>query len=40
MYVRDFHATIPHVLGLDHEKLTYRHAGRDERLTDGDQQQS
>ncbi len=30
----DFHATILHLLGLDHEKLTYRHSGRDERLTD------
>jgi uncharacterized protein (DUF1501 family) len=29
-----FHATILHLLGLDHEKLTYRHAGRDFRLTD------
>jgi hypothetical protein len=32
--VNDFHATILHLLGLDHEKLTYRHNGRDERLTD------
>ena len=31
--VNDFHATILHLLGLDHEKLTYRHSGRDERLT-------
>ena len=30
----DFHATILHLLGLDHEQLTYRHAGRDYRLTD------
>lgn len=30
----DFHATILHLLGLDHERLTYRHAGRDHRLTD------
>jgi hypothetical protein len=30
----DFHATLLHLLGLDHEKLTYRHAGRDFRLTD------
>ena len=30
----DFHATILHLLGLDHEQLTYRHAGRDHRLTD------
>jgi hypothetical protein len=32
--VNDFHATILHLLGLDHEKLTVRHSGRDERLTD------
>ncbi len=32
--VNDFHATILHLLGLDHEKLTYLHSGRDERLTD------
>jgi uncharacterized protein DUF1501 len=32
--VNDFHATMLHLLGLDHEKLTYRHSGRDERLTD------
>jgi hypothetical protein len=32
--VNDFHATLLHLLGLDHEKLTYPHAGRDERLTD------
>ena len=30
----DFHATILHLLGLNHEKLTYRHAGRDFRPTD------
>ena len=30
----DFHATILHLLGLNHERLTYRHAGRDYRLTD------
>jgi hypothetical protein len=34
VHVHDFHATILHMLGLDHEKLTYRHAGRDYRLTD------
>jgi hypothetical protein len=28
------HATILHLLGLDHERLTFRHAGRDYRLTD------
>jgi len=32
--VPDFHATILHLLGMDHEKLTIRHSGRDERLTD------
>jgi hypothetical protein len=30
----DFHATILHLLGFDHERLTYRHGGRDFRLTD------
>jgi uncharacterized protein (DUF1501 family) len=34
MTVHDFHATILHCLGFDHTKLTYRHAGRDFRLTD------
>jgi hypothetical protein len=34
VHVHDFHATILHQLGLDHEKLTFRHAGRDYRLTD------
>ncbi len=33
-HVHDIHATILHLLGLDHEQLTYRHNGRDERLTD------
>jgi len=33
-HVNDFHATILHLLGFDHEKLTFRHNGRDERLTD------
>ncbi|MDP1589271.1 MAG: DUF1501 domain-containing protein [Prosthecobacter sp.] len=33
-HVHDLHATILHQLGLDHEKLTYRYAGRDFRLTD------
>jgi hypothetical protein len=32
--VHDLHATILHAMGLDHERLTYRHAGRDYRLTD------
>jgi hypothetical protein len=30
----DFHATVLHLLGIDHEKLTFRHAGADRRLTD------
>lgn len=34
MHVHDWHATILHLLGLDHERLTYRYAGRDMRLTD------
>jgi hypothetical protein len=34
VHVHDLHATILHLLGLDHEKLTYRHSGRDYRLTD------
>jgi hypothetical protein len=34
VHVHDFHATILHCLGLDHTRLTYRHAGRDFRLTD------
>jgi hypothetical protein len=33
-HVHDFHATILHLLGIDHTRLTYRHAGRDFRLTD------
>src|SRR5579871_1962634 len=32
--VHDFHATILHLLGMDHERLTFLHNGRDERLTD------
>ena len=34
MHIHDWHATILNLLGLDHEKLTYRYAGRDFRLTD------
>jgi len=30
----DFHATILHLLGIDHEKLSFRHSGIDRRLTD------
>ena len=33
VHVRDFHATILHLMGFDHEKLTFRHAGLDYRLT-------
>ena len=32
--VNDFHATLLHLLGMDHEKLIYPHLGKDERLTD------
>jgi hypothetical protein len=32
--VHDLHATMLHLLGMDHTKLTYRHEGRDYRLTD------
>jgi hypothetical protein len=34
VHVHDFHATILYLMGLDHERLTYRHTGRDYRLTD------
>ena len=34
VHVHDFHATILHLMGLDHTRLTYRHSGRDYRLTD------
>jgi len=34
VHVHDLHATILHLLGMDHERLTYRYAGRDFRLTD------
>ncbi|MBM3997867.1 MAG: DUF1501 domain-containing protein, partial [Planctomycetes bacterium] len=34
VHVRDLHATLLHQMGLDHERLTYRHNGRDFRLTD------
>lgn len=33
-HVHDWHATILHLMGLDHERLTFRHAGREMRLTD------
>jgi hypothetical protein len=34
VHIHDWHATVLHLLGLDHEKLTYRHAGREMRLTE------
>ena len=34
VHIHDLHATILHLLGLNHERLTYRYAGRDYRLTD------
>ena len=34
VHVHDLHATLLHIMGLDHEKLTYRYSGRDFRLTD------
>ncbi len=34
IHIHDLHATILHLLGLDHERLTYRYSGRDFRLTD------
>jgi hypothetical protein len=32
--IHDFHATIPHLLGLDHERLSFYHSGIERRLTD------
>ena len=34
VHVNDFHATVLHLMGLDHEKLTFKHLGRRYRLTD------
>ena len=34
VHIHDFHATLLHLMGIDHERLTYRYAGRDFRLTD------
>ena len=34
IHVHDLHATLLHILGMDHERLTFFHNGRDERLTD------
>jgi hypothetical protein len=33
-HVHDIHATVLHLLGVDHTRLTYRHQGRAQRLTD------
>jgi uncharacterized protein (DUF1501 family) len=38
VHVHDYHATILHLMGIDHTRLTYRYAGRDFRLTDVDGQ--
>ena len=34
VHMHDLHATLLHLIGLDHKRLTYRYAGRDYRLTD------
>jgi hypothetical protein len=34
VHVHDLHATVLHLMGLDHTRLTYRYSGRDFRLTD------
>ena len=34
MTIHDLHATLLHIMGVDHDRLTYRYAGRDFRLTD------
>ena len=34
MHIQGFHATLLYLMGIDHEKLTYRYSGRDFRLTD------
>ena len=34
MHIHDLHATVLHLMGLNHERLTYHHSGRDFRLTD------
>ena len=34
VHVHDLHATILHILGINHERLTVKHHGKDERLTD------
>jgi hypothetical protein len=34
VHVHDLHATLLHAMGVDHKRLTFRHEGRDYRLTD------
>ncbi len=34
VHVHDLHATVLHLMGIDHKRLTFRHGGRDYRLTD------
>ena len=34
VHIHDLHATMLHLMGIDHERLTYRYGGRDYRLTD------
>ncbi|MFG0239985.1 MAG: DUF1501 domain-containing protein, partial [Gimesia chilikensis] len=34
VHIHDLHATLLHLMGMDHKRLTYRYAGRDFRLTD------
>jgi hypothetical protein len=34
VHIHDLHATMLHLLGIDHQRLTYRYSGRDYRLTD------
>jgi hypothetical protein len=34
VHIHDLHATVPHLLGLDHARLTFQHASRNYRLTD------
>jgi len=33
VHIRDFHATVLHLLGIDHERFTYKHQGLDQRLS-------
>jgi hypothetical protein len=34
VHIHDFHATVQHLMGLNHEQMTYKHLGRRYRLTD------